>query len=143
MGIFYNTVAVVNRAPESITVRFDGQDISLPPGDNQLPECVIPFGKNQNPIMGSQDPNNPHISGADYLLAVPGEDNCTPLTPEQWADHLGQPCRQNAQDAFNEKYGSDPKAKLITLGKGRKSTAMNRSDAGSSSAGLATFEKDK
>lgn len=139
MGIFYAQKKVFNRAPENISVRFDGQEITIPPGEYALPAITIPHGKNQNPVMGTQDPNNPHISGGQYLLAVVGEDDCTPLTPQEWATHLGQPCRMDIQASFEEKYGQDPKAKLVTLGKNRRSTATSRADAGSAPRGDAEF----
>lgn len=141
--VFHEMCDVVNRAPENITVRYDGQEITLPPGANRIPVVTVPFGKNQNPVMGSQDPNNPHMGGADYLLGVVGEDNCALLTAEEWASHLDKPCRHNAQAAFEEKYGGDPKAKMVVLNKGKKSTASSRADAGGTMGGIATFEKDR
>ena len=145
MGIFHKQREVVNRAPVDIAITFDGQQTTLPPGRSTVPEVVIPYGKNQNPVMGTQDPNNPHLGGAQYLLGAVGkwdgqEDNITPLTPEEWAAHLGQPQRINAQEAFEEKYGTDPKAKLVKLGAPVKSAARSRADAGEGPKGLATFE---
>ena len=136
MGIFHDLVTLVNRTPVNLTVTFDGQEKTLVPGDNAVPEIVVPFAKNQNPIMGSQEPNNPHISGARYLVGVKlanGQalygDEITPLTKAEWADHLGRPCREDNDAAFQEKYGNDPKARQVVLGKGRKSTAQNRYEA--------------
>ena len=134
MGIFLEAAEVFNRAPVAITVTFDGQQITLKPGKSILPKVAIPNGKNQNPIMGSVDPNNPHMSGGEYLLGVvddleyPG-DNCAPLTPDEWETHLGKPCRVNEQAAFEERYGGDPKAKMVLHGKGRKTTAANQTEA--------------
>lgn len=137
MGIFHEQVILVNRAPENLTVRFDGQDKTLTPGDNIVPAIVVDFAKNQNPIMGTQDPNNPSISGGRYLVGVKmpnGEafygDEIEPLSPEEWQAHLGRPCRIDEQEAFQERYGSDPKARLVTHGKGRRSTANSRVEAG-------------
>ena len=105
-----------------------------------VPQVVVPYAKNQNPIMGSQDPYNPHASGARYLVGVMGsKDSIVPLTPEEWADHLGQPTREDFQRVFEDKYGSDPKARLVTHGKGKKTTANSRYDAGSSPAGISEF----
>ena len=134
MGMFYETVKVFNRAPVAVSVVFDGQELSLPPGPGTLLRVALRNAKNQNPIMGSVDPNNTHIEGGQYLLGVvddvewPG-DPCEPLSKEEWATHLGKPCRTDEQAEFAEKYGNDPKAKLVTLGKGRKSTALNRNEA--------------
>lgn len=142
MGIFYTQIPVFNRAPININVRFDGQDIELTPGVNHLPEVAINgFGKNQNPIMGTQDPNNPHISGGDYLLGIIGVDNCEPLTKEEWEAHLGRPCRMDEKVIFEEKYGNDPKAKQIVMGKSRTYFAKSRAEAGTAPRGESTFEQ--
>ncbi len=148
MGIFYKHVPVFNRAPVSLSVRFDGQDIELPPGPATLPEIVIPFALNQHPIMGSQDPNNPHVSGARYLIGVMGQEaiawqaasNCEPLTRQEWEDHLCRPCRIDEEAVFAEKYANDPKARMVILGKGRKSTASSVQEAGKAPRGEASFE---
>lgn len=134
MGIFFEQVTLINRAPVNLTVTFDGQEKTLVPGENLVPAVVVPFAKNQNPIMGSQDPNNPHMSGARYLVGVknsdePGEET-EPLTAEEWQAHLGRPCRTDEQEAFNERYGNDPKARMVVHGKGRKTPANSRSEAG-------------
>ena len=146
MGIFQNLVEVVNRAPEDITITFDGQCKTLTPGTNHIPRVTVDYGKNQNPIMGSQSPYNPHISGAKYLIGVVGEDtpeDCEPLTAAEWADHLGQPQRENAQLAFEDKYGGDPKAKLVVRGRKGKPAAASVYEAGRGAPGSGTFENDK
>ena len=132
MGIFYEQVTLVNRAPVELTVTFDGQTKTLVPGENIVPAVVVDFAKNQNPIMGSADPNNPHVSGGRYLVGVKGgyNEDIEPLTEEEWLAHLGRPCRINEEEAFNERYGSDPKAKMMVYGKGRKTTASSRTEAG-------------
>lgn len=150
MGIFYEQVEVVNRAPIPLNVRFDGQDMVLVPGKNIVPKVAVQYGKNQNPVMGTQDPENPHISGAEFLIGVIGSrDNCEPLTPEEWAIHLGKPCRMDTDALFEERYGNDPKAKMILHG-GRKggknksaSFARSRNEAGGDPQGISTFEHDK
>lgn len=133
MGIFHEQVTLVNRTPINLTVIFDGQEKTLTPGDNIVPALVVDYAKNQNPIMGSQDPNNPHISGGKYLVGVKGGygEETEPLTDEEWASHLGRPCRIDEQEAFQEKYGGDPKARLVVHGKGRRTTANSRTEAGS------------
>lgn len=138
MGIFFESVNLVNRAPVALTVTFDGQAKTLKVGDNVgIPAMVVEYAKNQNPIMGTQDPNNPHMSGARYLVGVKLDDGTPvygdeiePLTEAEWAAHMGRPCRTDEQEAFNERYGGDPQAKLVVHGKGRRSTATSRTDAG-------------
>ena len=147
MGIFHEQVVLVNRAPIDLTVQFDGQCKTLKPGDNYVPAVVVQFAKNQNPVMGSQDPYNPHLSGCRYLVGVKVDkssgrkqkDPIDPLTKEEWEDHLSRPCREDEQRWFEDKYGSDPKAKLVAYGKGRRTTATSRYDAGSSPSGNSEF----
>jgi hypothetical protein len=139
-GVFSETVDLVNRAPIELSVVFDGQSKVLKPGSNLVPKIVISCAKNQNPIMGTQDPYNPHASGAKYLVGVRGtKDPIEPLTLEEWETHLGMPCREDVQQLFEDKYGTDPKAKLVLLNKGKKTTARSRHDAGSSPTGLSDF----
>jgi hypothetical protein len=67
------------------------------------------------------------------------KDDITPLTKEEWETHLGMPCREDVQQMFEDKYGGDPKARLVTLNKGAKSAARSRIDAGASPSGIADF----
>lgn len=136
MGVFYEQVPCLNRTPANLTVTFDGQCKTLPANSvTHIPKVAIQFAKNQNPVMGSQDPNNPHITGARYLVAdlsaedVPDNEH-TPLTEDEWLAHLGEPQRINSQEAFEEKYGGDPKAKLVRQGKKRGVAAGSKSEAG-------------
>ncbi len=132
MGVFLDQVEVFNRAPIDLVVRFDGQSKFLKPGKNVIPAMTVALARNQNPIMGSGDPYNPHMSGSRYLIGVVGRDECEPLTKEEWEDHLQRPCREDEQIQFRDKYGSDPKAKLLVRGKGKATTANSRYDAGAS-----------
>ena len=143
MGIFYDMVEVRNLAPINIEITFDGQRKSLPPGVSVVPKTVVQHAMNQNPVMGSQDPFNPNISGAKYLIVPVGSKyDREPLTPEEWSAHKGEPCRINTQEMFEEKYGDDPKAKMITRGKGKKNAAksLHEKDVQPQRAALATFE---
>ena len=140
MGVFAETIELVNRAPVDLMIQFDGQTKILHPGINVVPKVVLSYAKNQNPIMGTQDPYNPHASGAQYLVGVKGtKDNIEPLTKEEWEIHLGKPCREDVDQMFADKYGSDPKARLVLLNKGAKSAARSRMDAGSSPSGNSDF----
>ena len=151
-GVFAEMVELVNRAPielsekdAELSVQFDGQSKTLMRGGNLVPRIVVPFAKNQNPVMGTQDPYNPHISGCQYLVGIKApkgqkqKDPIEPLTMEEWEDHLGKPCRENVQQLFEDRYGTDSKAKLVTLNKGKKSTGRSRHDAGASPTGNADF----
>lgn len=139
MGIFQKYIKVFNRAPVDLYVIFDGQRETIEPGAGELPDITVGFAKNQNPIMGSADPNNPHLSGARYLI-VEAEDEGfgTPLTKDEWEQHLGRPCRFDEEAAFEEKYSNDPKAKLVTRGS-KGPAAKSRYEAGGNPQGNASF----
>jgi hypothetical protein len=75
MGIFHEQVEIVNRTSKPLTVRYDGQDITIPPGYTpgvdgkpgvrikdqhiMVPRLIIPYALNQNVLMGSEDPQSP------------------------------------------------------------------------------------
>lgn len=139
-GVFLQHVKVFNRAPVSLAVFFDGERSALPPGPSEVPAKVVYMAKNQNPVMGSGEADNPHVDGTRYLIVEESDTGFgEPLTDEEWADHLGKPCRVNEEAAFAEKYANDPKAKLIVRGKGQKSTAKSRYEAGMPIRGNANF----
>lgn len=139
-GIFVKQVRVFNRAPVPLAVFFDGERKTLPPGESLIPAVATYMMKNQNPRMGTGEPDNPHVDGTKYLVVEEEDEGFgEPLTKEEWDEHLGKPCRVDEQAAFQERYGSDPKAKLIVRGAGRKSTATNRAEAGASIRGNADF----
>lgn len=79
-----DVVEVVNRTSKSLGVRYDGQDMTLKPNydkdgkflkgvHNFVPRIVIPYARNQNIIMGSEDAIDP----SDYqsLIGVVAADN--------------------------------------------------------------------
>jgi len=145
MGIIYEECVLVNRSPKDLSVQFDGQTVRLPPGENRLPVVMVSFAKNQNPIKGTQDYHNPHLNACKYLVGVKGKDDCTPLTEEEWADHLQQPMRVNAEQVFEEHYAGDPKAKQVVRGRGN-TAAKSHYEAGGSDQGafsLATFTPER
>ncbi len=128
MGIFHEMVRVFNVAPIALTARFDGQDTRLPPGESSLPKVALNYAKNQNPVMGTSDPNNPSISGGQYLIRVVGVDDCTPLTKAEWEDHLGRPCRLNWEELMDGKV--NPGQKVAFKGKNQATQAKGIYDQG-------------
>ena len=125
MGVFHELVTVVNLAPVPLSVTFDGQQSTIPVGESMVPKVVVPYAKNQNPVMGSQDPYNPNISGAKYLLSVKGtKDRQKPLTKDEWEEHCANPSRLNMAQYFE-----DRNEKFVTRGKGRKVQARSLFDA--------------
>ena len=122
MGVFHELVTLVNRAPVPLTVRFDGQEQTIQPGENQIPKISVTCAKNQNPIMGSADADNPSMAGAQYLVGVKDtEDDCTPLTTEEWHTHLGKPSRMNVDDLIVSKL-NPKKERLVVRGRKGPST---------------------
>lgn len=110
LGVFRDAVTLVNRTDRELTVRYDGEDIKLHPGENPgFPAVAVPYAKKQNPLMGSKHPINPtkYIS----LVGVKGtKDDITPIPPEVLAkadqalevvdrsgEFHGRPMRQNVK----------------------------------------------
>lgn len=127
-GVFQDMVPVVNRAPIPLTVTFDGQTSIIKPGPGALPSTTIRYAKNQNPIMGSVDPNNPSISGGQYLIGEIGKDDCEPLTPAEWNAHCEAISRVDLKTLMEDELG--PGERVEVRGRGRKTMARNASDSG-------------
>jgi hypothetical protein len=80
MAIFGETVTLVNRTKKKLNARFDGRDQTILPGKNPgFPKIAVQNAKLQNVLMGSEDPTNPTVSGAEYLVGVEGVDDCSPI----------------------------------------------------------------
>jgi len=125
MGIFQSMIEVVNRAPWPIKVQFDGQTITLPPGENHIPDIALQYALNQNPMNGTADLDNPHVSGAQYLIGIPKKANkypCEPLTAAQIQAQKDNPCRFDYMPLIEQKTGGDPKSRVIVTG--RKKTSQ-------------------
>ena len=115
MGIFHRHIKVVNRAPWPLSIRFDGAEMTLQPGENDIPEQCWPNALNQNPLMGSADPDNPHISGAEYLVGLVGKENkypCDPLTKEQIEAQTNNPSRWDYMPMFDGQLGKRDKVEV-------------------------------
>ena len=138
MGVFQKYVKVFNRAPEPRPVMFDGQRAWIAIGHDELPEQTVRYAQNQNPIMGTGNPNDPGMSGTRYLIVREGQEGYgEPLTKEEWEAHLGRPCRIDEEAAFAEKYGDDPKARLVTIGSKKKK--LSKFEVGGNPGGLADY----
>lgn len=121
MGIlshYGDSVTLVNRTigagkyERGLSVRYDGEDIVLKPGENPgFPKVAVPYAKKQNPLMGSGHPINParYIS----LVGVLGTDDCKPLGVEVLA-HAAT--KLEVVDRDGEFYG-DPMRKVQLLRK--------------------------
>lgn len=143
MGIFHDSVTVINLAPVPLRVTFDGQSIDIPPGESQLPRVVVPYAKNQNPVPGSADMDNPNISGAEYLISVKGsrKQRQEPFTPVEWGAMQDKPSRFDTDTYFADRLGA--KEKVILKGKGKKTQAKSSFDAGVRLASPETFAENQ
>lgn len=127
-GVFQDMVPIVNRAPVVVFVKFDGQESQIQPGPGVLPSVTINYAKNQNPVMGSVDPNNPAITGGEYLIGVVGRDNCEMLTKEEWNAHCDAISRVDLKVLMEDELG--PGQRVEVRGRGRKTQARNSFEAG-------------
>ena len=121
MGIFHEQMEIVNRAPWPLTVRFDGAELTVPVGKSFFPKQCWRYALNQNPIMGTQDAFNPHVSGAEYLIGDPARPTkypCDPLTPEQVNTQRNKPSRYDYEALMEPSLGKRDKIEI----KGRKMT---------------------
>jgi len=87
LGQYRDSVTIINRTigagefEDFVTVRYDGEDIELKPGENHgFPLEAVGFAKRQNKVMGTQHPLNPN----KYIckVGVKGVDDCTPIPEE-------------------------------------------------------------
>lgn len=82
LGTYNDSVTLVNRTPYALNVRYDGEDISLKPGENPgFPKVVVEFAKRQNPLKGSQHPTDPRRFIC--MVGVKGtKDDCSPIAQD-------------------------------------------------------------
>ncbi len=139
-GVFWKQINIFNRAPIALAMVFDGERHTIPVGVSTIPEHTLRHAQNPNPIMGSGDPYNPGVSGTKYLIVTEDDEYWNqPLTKDAWEAHCQRPCREDETIWFQEKYGDDPKAKLIQRGSRNSVAAKNRIEAGGIPRGIAEF----
>jgi len=82
LGVYKDSVTLINRTNRDLNVRYDGEDMTIHPGENPgFPLIAVPYAKRQNPLMGSKHPINP--SKFIALVGVKGsKDNVTPIPQE-------------------------------------------------------------
>jgi hypothetical protein len=76
-------VTVGNRTSKPLTIMFGGRQYDVPPFPKtiMLPAVVATAGLNQHPVMGTEDPYNPHDT--EYLLYVKEWKRLNPTPREQ------------------------------------------------------------
>jgi hypothetical protein len=90
LGNFRDAVNLVNRTSRELNVRYDGEDITLKPGENPgFPIVAVPYAKRQNPLMGSKHPLNPQkfiaLVGIKAFEGEKQKDDITPISDETLA----------------------------------------------------------
>lgn len=131
LGMYRESVTLVNRTNRDLTVRYDGEDLVLHPGDNPgFPADAAPYAKRQNILMGSRHPLNPmkFIS----LFGVKGtKDDCTPIPDEVMesadkkleimdrdGEHWGEPLEKKVQLLRKRRWSVDEAAVAMPEGIG-------------------------
>jgi hypothetical protein len=98
----HDAVTLGNRSSQPLTIMYGGRQWDVPayPGKKLVPVPVAIAGLNQHPVMGTENPNNPHE--VEYLLYVE-EWKKLPRTPREQSDKIERldrsqlpPDRQNA-----------------------------------------------
>lgn len=76
---FGDVVTLINRTSKPLTVRYDGIDYTIEPGENPaFPRVMVKYAKDQNPLMGSEHPFDPNRFVS--LVGVKGtKDDCAPI----------------------------------------------------------------
>lgn len=83
----HDAVTVGNRSSKPLTIMYGGRQWDVPayPGTAQVPIPVAIAGLNQHPVMGTENPNNPHE--VEYLLYVV-EWKKLPRTPREQSSEI-------------------------------------------------------
>lgn len=70
-------VTLVNRSSKILEGTWDGKHHNIHPGKNSFPETMAQKFKEQNPVMGSQDPYSLELQ---YLCGIEEDgDDCSPI----------------------------------------------------------------
>lgn len=115
LGVYKDSVTLVNRTNRALNVRYDGEDITLVPGENAgFPSVAVRYAKVQNPLMGSKHPVNPNkfisLVGVKAAPGQPQKDEIRPIPKEvldaadlklevidRSGEFHGRPMRQNVR----------------------------------------------
>lgn len=87
LGNYKDAVTLVNRTSRNLTVRYDGEDSIITPGENPgFPKVAVEFAKRQNPLMGSKHPNDPRkfiiLVGVKAAAGEKQKDDITPISDD-------------------------------------------------------------
>lgn len=78
MAGFQDFVTVVNRTSEERSATWDGKHVTLKPGDNFLPKIIGLAAKEQNAILGTEDPMT---LTSEYFVGIKEhQDDCSKIS---------------------------------------------------------------
>jgi hypothetical protein len=113
LGTYADSVTLVNRTNRVLSVRYDGEDINLKPGENPgFPLVAVGFAKRQNPLMGSKHPLNPQ----KFISLVGVKDTKDDVTPIPQAVLDTAAGKYEVMDRSGEFWG-EPMGKRVLLRK--------------------------
>ncbi len=70
-------VTLVNRSSKTLNGTWDGRSYKIAPGKHEFPEAQAMKFRDQNPVMGTEDP---YSLNKQYLLAIPSQgDDVSPI----------------------------------------------------------------
>jgi hypothetical protein len=135
LGHYADTVTLVNRTigaeefERDLNVRYDGEDLTLKPGENTgVPRVAAQFALNQNPLMGSANP----LQATKYAVCLVGikadpdhgvkGTDCTPISKVVLAKAAG---KYEVLDRSGE-FWDEPMQKAVLR---RKKKAYDPSEA--------------
>lgn len=72
-------LCLINRTEHTLKYTKDGRDFTLAPGENYVNSDHVRFARNQNPLMGTQDP---YSLATQFLVGIKGKDDCSPIGDE-------------------------------------------------------------
>lgn len=78
-----NYVTLVNRSSKTLEGKWDGRPYEIKPGENAFPELIALKLKEQNPILGTEDPRT---GAKDYLCGI--KELNDPITPVEQSDAI-------------------------------------------------------
>jgi hypothetical protein len=87
-------VTLVNRTSKILNGTWDGRSYNIHPGKNSFPETMAGKFKDQNPIMGSQDPYSLELQ---YLCGIEEDgDDCSPIEQSDKIELMDRSRMRNA-----------------------------------------------
>ena len=134
LGVFHEMTELVNRTSKPLSLRFDGQDITLEPNydaagkllkdvHNLVPTITVPYARSQNVRVGSEDPFDPSefevLVGVKAKKGAPQKDDISFL---EQSDSL-------TRVDLREYLGDDPSIKDIRLAGRKNDVRAKRSEA--------------